>query len=97
MSFVLLSELLAKHVCSASYVNAGFHSGLEAKMYEVCLISNAHNEIFYLKSIVAMSAQWIFVATTLLHSSAKFYSFLYSGSKTVRVNMESCYGGMLTR
>jgi hypothetical protein len=37
------------------------------------------------------------VATTLLHSGAKFHSFLYTGSKTVRVNMESCYGGMLTR
>jgi hypothetical protein len=28
---------------------------------------------------------------------AKFHSFLYTGSKTVRVNMESCYGGMSTR
>jgi len=37
------------------------------------------------------------VATTLLHSGAKFYSFLYAGSKTVRVSMESCYGGMSTR
>ena len=39
----------------------------------------------------------VLVATTLLHSSAKFHSFLYTGSKTVRVNMESCYGGMSTR
>ena len=44
-----------------------------------------------------MSAQCGFVATTLLHSSAKFHSFLYTGSKTVRVSMESCYGGMSTR
>jgi hypothetical protein len=28
---------------------------------------------------------------------AKFHSFLYTGSKTLRVNMESCYGGMSTR
>ena len=34
---------------------------------------------------------------TLLHSGAKFHSFLYNGSKTVRVNMESCYGGMLMK
>ena len=33
----------------------------------------------------------------LLHSSAKFHSFLYTGSKTVRVSMESCYGGISTR
>ena len=44
-----------------------------------------------------MRAQCVLVATTLLHSSAKFHSFLYTGSKTVRVNMESCYGGMSTR
>ena len=44
-----------------------------------------------------MRAQCVLVATTLLHSGAKFHSFLYNGSKTVRVNMESCYGGMLTR
>ena len=34
-----------------------------------------------------MRAQCVLVATTLLHS----------GSKTVHVNMESCYGGMSTR
>ena len=28
---------------------------------------------------------------------AKFHSFLYTGSKTVRVNMESCYGGLSKR
>jgi len=44
-----------------------------------------------------MRAQCVLVATTLLHSGAKFHSFLYNGSKTVRVNMESCYGGMSTR
>ena len=44
-----------------------------------------------------MCAQCVLVATTLLHSGAKFNSFLYTGSKTVYVNMESCYGGMSTR
>jgi len=44
-----------------------------------------------------MRAQCVLVATTFLHSSTKFHSFLYTGSKTVRVSMESCYGGMSTR
>ena len=44
-----------------------------------------------------MRAHCVLVATTLLHSGAKFRSFLYTGSKTARVNMESCYGGMSTR
>ena len=44
-----------------------------------------------------MRAQCVLVATTLLHSSAKFHSFLYTGSKTAHVSMESCYGGMSTR
>ena len=44
-----------------------------------------------------MRAQCVLVATTLPHSGAMFHSFLYTGSKTVRVNMESCYGGMSTR
>ena len=44
-----------------------------------------------------MRVQCVLVATTLLHSGAKFHSFLYISSKTVRVNMESCYGGMSTR
>jgi hypothetical protein len=48
------------------------------------------------KNKVAMRTQCVLVATTLLHSGAKFHSFLYTGSKTVRVNMESCYGGMST-
>ena len=39
----------------------------------------------------------LLVATTLLYSGAKFHSFLYTSSKTVRVNMESCYGVMSTR
>ena len=39
-----------------------------------------------------MRAQCVLVATTLLHSGAKFHSFLYTGSKTVHVSMESCYG-----
>jgi len=44
-----------------------------------------------------MRAQCVLVATTLLHSGAKFHSFLYTSSKTVRVNMGLCYGGMSTR
>ena len=44
-----------------------------------------------------MRAQCVLVVTTLLHSSAKFHSFLCTGSKTVRVNKESSYGGMSTR
>ena len=44
-----------------------------------------------------MRAQCVLVATTLLHSGTKFRSFLYTGSKTVRVNMESCYGGTSTK
>jgi len=44
-----------------------------------------------------MRAQYVLVATTLLHSGVDFHSFLYTSSKTVRVNMESCYGGMSTR
>jgi hypothetical protein len=34
---------------------------------------------------------------TLLQSGAKFHSFLYTGSKTVHINMELCYGGMSMR
>ena len=44
-----------------------------------------------------MRSQCVLVATTLLHSGAKFNSFLYTGSKRVHVNMKSCYGGMSTR
>jgi len=48
-------------------------------------MSNAHSEIFCQRTIVAMRAQCVLVATTVLHSGAKFHSFLYTGSKTVRV------------
>ena len=44
-----------------------------------------------------MRVRCVLVATTLLHSGTKFHSFLYTGSKTARVNIESCYGGMSTR
>ena len=44
-----------------------------------------------------MRVQCVPVATTLLHSGAKFHSFLYNSSKTVHVSMESCYAGMSTR
>ena len=47
--------------------------------YEGRLISNAHSEIFCRRSKVAMRAQCVLVATTLLHSGAKFHSFLYTG------------------
>ena len=57
-------------------------------------ISNAHSDIFCQRSTVAMHAQCVLVATTLLHSDAKFHSFFYNGSKTAHVNVESCYGGM---
>ena len=44
-----------------------------------------------------MRAQFVLIATTLLHSGAKFHAFLYTGSKTVRVNMELCYGSTSMR
>jgi len=44
-----------------------------------------------------MRTQCVLVATTLLHSGAKFNSFFYTGSKTVHISMESCYRGMSTR
>jgi len=50
-------------------------------MYEGRLISNAHSEIFCQRSKIAMRVQCVLVATTLLHSGAKFHSFLYTGSK----------------
>ena len=61
------------------------------------MISNAHSKIFCRRSKVAIRVQCVLVATTLLHSGAKFQSFLYTDSKTVCVNMESCYGGMSTK
>ena len=66
-------------------------------IYDNWLISNAHSEIFCQRGIVAMRAQCVLVATTLLYSSVKGHSFLYTGYKTVNVTMESCYGGMSTR
>ena len=66
-------------------------------IYEGRLISSANSEIFCRRSKVEIRAQCVLVVTTLLHSGAKFHSFLYTGSKTVPVNMESCYGGMSTR
>ena len=51
-------------------------------------MSNAHSEVFCQRTKVAMRAQCVLLATTLLHSCAKFHSFLYTGSKTVRVSME---------
>jgi len=44
-----------------------------------------------------MRAHCVPVATTILKNREKFHSFLYSRSKTVLVNTESCYGGMSTR
>jgi len=67
------------------------------EIYEGRLMSNAHSEIFCRRSKVAMRAQCVLLATTLLHNGAKFHSFLDTGSKTVHVNMELCYGGMSTR
>ena len=73
------------------------HHMSRGSIYEGWLISNAHSEIFCQRSKEAMRAQCVLVATILLHSGAKFHSFLYTHSKTVRVNMESCYGGMSKR
>jgi len=41
--------------------------------------------------------QCVFLVIILLQGDAKFHSFLYNGSRTARVSMESCYGGMSTR
>jgi len=56
-------------------------------LYEGRLISNTHSEIFCRRSKVATRAQCVLVATSLLHSGANFHSFLYTSSKTVRVNI----------
>ena len=37
MNFVLHSELLAKNVCTGSYVKADFDNTLEAKLYKITL------------------------------------------------------------
>ena len=44
-----------------------------------------------------MRAQCVLVATTSCTAVQSFIPFFYTGSKTVRVNMESCYGAMSTR
>ena len=56
-----------------------------------------HTVKYFASGTKTRCAQCVLVATTILHSGAKFHSFIYTGSKTVRVNMESCYGGMSTR
>jgi hypothetical protein len=66
-------------------------------IYKGRLISNARSEICCQWSKVVMCAQCDLVATTPLHSDAKFNSFPYTGSKTVHVNMESCCGDMSMR
>ena len=81
-----LDHLLYSHACVLSPTDK----------YEGQLIRNAHSEILCQQSKLAMRTQCVLVATTLLHSGAKFHSFLYTGSKTVCVSMESCYGGMST-
>ena len=45
---------------------------LQPNTYIGRLINNVHSEIFCQRSIVAMRAQCVLVATTLLHSGAKF-------------------------
>jgi hypothetical protein len=43
-------------------------------------------------------AKCVLVATILLQSGENVHTFLYTtGSKTMPVNMESCYGGKSTR
>jgi hypothetical protein len=84
-------------ITQTPYTHAQPHKNNASTEYEGRLISNAHSERFCRQSKVAMHAQCVLVATTLLHSGAKFHSFLYTGSKTVRVNMESCYGGTSMR
>jgi hypothetical protein len=39
----------------------------------------------------------VLVTTILRYSGARFHFFLYTGSKTAGVNMESCYGCISTR
>ena len=52
-----------------------FHKIAKSDDYEGRLISNAHSEIFCRRSKVAMRAQCVLVATTLLHSGVNFHSF----------------------
>jgi len=56
-----------------------------------------HTVKYCQQSKVVKRVQCVLVATTLLHSGAKFHSFLYTSSKTVHVSMELCYGGISTR
>ena len=56
-----------------------------------------HTVKYFANGAKQQCVQCVLVATTLLHSGAKFHSFLYTGSKTVRASMESCYGGMSMR
>ena len=60
-------------------------------MYEGRLISNAHSDIFCRRSKVGPCSH------NPPAQRCKVSFLLYKGSKTVRVNMESCYGGMSTR
>ena len=61
------------------------------------LVSNARSEICRQWCKATMRTRCDLVATTLAHKCAKFDSFPYTGSKTVCVNMESCYDDMSTR
>jgi len=56
-----------------------------------------HTVKYFANGAKQRCAQCVLVATTHRHSGAKFHSFLYIGSKTVRVSMESFHGGMSTR
>ena len=98
LNFSIIYCFLCENLCDNQMQSfSKFIIWTRQTMYEDRLISNAHSEIFCQGSKVAMCAQCVLVATTLLHSGAKFHSFLYTGSKTVHVNMESCYGGKSTR
>jgi len=85
VGFILHSELLAKHVCSASYVKAGFHSGLEAKMYKqqnkhynfLCAIYNVDTVISELEFHNSESGKQLF--------STGYHSFY-----TKNINNEYC-------
>ena len=94
-SYILTSRIfqinintIIEYLFLQSVTDMNSTQGIQECKYERRLISNAHSEIFCQLSKVAMDAQCVLVATTLLHSGAKFHSFLYTGSKTVRVSME---------
>ena len=67
------------------------------RKYVGLLISTAHSEIFCQRSIEAMRAHCVLCSQNPPAQRCNFHSFLYTGSKTVRFNMESFYGGMSTR